>query len=265
MRRRPGRSRAPSNGTMRRQRGRRLVAVCSALALASCAFMQPHRIGSGAAVADIVGAALMTGCAVALPARQDPGRVEARGLAATNEHRCRCGRSDPAIEGRAATKRQPRASPVSRGPRSPWATPSAVARCQAHLRNPVPGRRSPARRAQVDHARAGRRHPLSLYTSLPWATLCEELAKLKIERLEGRVIELPRVAQVGEIPWDRVTVGVTVASKSLQRAGIVGLTKAGCTGLEYASHCKANHAEAHAFSPICLAAQRESLGSSFPR
>ena len=45
-------------------RATRSVALCSALSLMGCAFMQPHRIGDGAAVADTVGAVLFTGAAV---------------------------------------------------------------------------------------------------------------------------------------------------------------------------------------------------------
>jgi integrase len=61
----------------------------------------------------------------------------------------------------------------------------------------------------VTHGPSG--NILDLYTSMPWAPLCEEVAKLKIERREGRVIGLPRVAQVGEITRSGVTVDVTVS------------------------------------------------------
>jgi len=35
---------------------------------------------------------------------------------------------------------------------------------------------------------------VSAYTTLPWTTLCEEVAKLKIGLREGRLIVLPKVA-----------------------------------------------------------------------
>jgi len=35
------------------------------------------------------------------------------------------------------------------------------------------------------------------YTTLPWAALCEEAAKLRVELREGRLLEFPRVAAVG--------------------------------------------------------------------
>ena len=35
---------------------------------------------------------------------------------------------------------------------------------------------------------------MDLYTTLPWSALCEEVAKLKIELREGKVIELPKAA-----------------------------------------------------------------------
>ena len=33
------------------------------------------------------------------------------------------------------------------------------------------------------------------FTTLPWSALCEEVAKLRIDLREGRVIELPKVAE----------------------------------------------------------------------
>jgi len=35
---------------------------------------------------------------------------------------------------------------------------------------------------------------VDLYTTLPWSTLCEEVAKLRISIREGKIIELPAVA-----------------------------------------------------------------------
>lgn len=39
---------------------------------------------------------------------------------------------------------------------------------------------------------------MDLYTTLPWSALCEEVAKLKIELREGKLIELPKVAVAAE-------------------------------------------------------------------
>lgn len=36
-----------------------------------------------------------------------------------------------------------------------------------------------------------------LYSTFPWATLCAEVAKLKIDVREGKVIEMPKVAIAG--------------------------------------------------------------------
>jgi integrase len=38
---------------------------------------------------------------------------------------------------------------------------------------------------------------VSLYTTLPWAALCDEVVKLRVELREGRVLEFPKVAAVG--------------------------------------------------------------------
>ena len=38
---------------------------------------------------------------------------------------------------------------------------------------------------------------MDLYTTLPWATLCEAVSCLRIELLEGKVIELPRAVAAG--------------------------------------------------------------------
>jgi len=37
---------------------------------------------------------------------------------------------------------------------------------------------------------------VDVYTTLPWAALCEEVAKLRVELREGRLLEFPRVAAV---------------------------------------------------------------------
>ncbi len=50
---------------------------------------------------------------------------------------------------------------------------------------------------------------LDIYTEMPREPLCMEVAKLRIERRNGQVIALPRVAQVGEKTSGGVTVGVT--------------------------------------------------------
>ena len=63
---------------------------------------------------------------------------------------------------------------------------------------------------------------LDIYTSMPWPPLCEEVAKLKVERRTGTVIALPRVAQVGENTRSRVTVGVTVPTNPNCRNGSNG-------------------------------------------
>ena len=82
------------------------------------------------------------------------------------------------------------------------------------------GRRLPRILADVCHARprrwraeelleivthSPRGNILDLYTSMPWPSLCEEVAKLKVARKMGQVIALPKVAQAGVIT-DRVTV-----------------------------------------------------------
>jgi hypothetical protein len=48
----------------------------------------------------------------------------------------------------------------------------------------------------VTHGPSG--NILDIYTSMPWEILCAEVAKLRIERREGRVLKMPRVAQVAE-------------------------------------------------------------------
>ncbi len=57
---------------------------------------------------------------------------------------------------------------------------------------------------------------LDIYTEMPREALCAEVTKLRIERRTGRVLSLPRVAQVGEKTRPGVTVGVTVPMKTLQ-------------------------------------------------
>jgi len=49
---------------------------------------------------------------------------------------------------------------------------------------------------------------VSLYTTLPWASLCEDVAKLRIELREGRLLEFPKLAAVGcdspcDSPFDK--------------------------------------------------------------
>lgn len=46
----------------------------------------------------------------------------------------------------------------------------------------------------VTHGQSG--NILDVYTTLPWEAVCTEVRKLRVERYEGRVVELPRVAQV---------------------------------------------------------------------
>lgn len=41
---------------------------------------------------------------------------------------------------------------------------------------------------------------MNIYTTLPWELLCEEVAKLKIELREGKVIELPIAVNAGPLP-----------------------------------------------------------------
>ncbi len=74
--------------------------------------------------------------------------------------------------------------------------------------------------ARVDGARADllemithapRGNIINIYTSMPWPSLCEEVAKLKVERRMGQVMTLPMAAQVGEKSKPTVTVGVTVS------------------------------------------------------
>jgi hypothetical protein len=56
---------------------------------------------------------------------------------------------------------------------------------------------------------------VDVYTTLPWATLCEEVAKARIELLEGKLIELPvRPAMGVRGPLERVRGAVTDASTS---------------------------------------------------
>jgi len=43
----------------------------------------------------------------------------------------------------------------------------------------------------VGEARDGQ-EVIDLYTTLPWASVCEEVAKLKVKLVEGKVIQLPR-------------------------------------------------------------------------
>ena len=37
------------------------------------------------------------------------------------------------------------------------------------------------------------------YTTLPWANVCQEVAKLRVQLVEGKVVTLPRMAAVGEL------------------------------------------------------------------
>jgi hypothetical protein len=53
-------------------------------------------------------------------------------------------------------------------------------------------------RTQATHGPDG--DIVDVYTSLPWATLCDEVSKLKISLLEGKLIELPKVVNSREPP-----------------------------------------------------------------
>lgn len=39
---------------------------------------------------------------------------------------------------------------------------------------------------------------VDIYTTMPWPSLCEEVAKLKVERRKGDLIPMPEVPQVRE-------------------------------------------------------------------
>ena len=47
----------------------------------------------------------------------------------------------------------------------------------------------------ITHSQRG--NIIDIYTSMPWASLCEEVAKLKIERRTGKVLSMPKVMAGG--------------------------------------------------------------------
>jgi hypothetical protein len=66
---------------------------------------------------------------------------------------------------------------------------------------------------------------VDLYTTLPWETLCAEVAKLRISLREGKVIALPRAANAGEgdgAYYDRYYSPPKLASSGRISSGVDG-------------------------------------------
>jgi integrase len=61
---------------------------------------------------------------------------------------------------------------------------------------------------------------VDLYTTIPWKTLCEEVAKLKISLREGKVIALPKASNSGGAGSRSVTASVTVAGATKKARGL---------------------------------------------
>lgn len=61
---------------------------------------------------------------------------------------------------------------------------------------------------------------MSIYTEMPWGPRCEEVAKLRLELREGKLLRLPVVA--GDHPPKSVTVGVTVNQRKSKSPAIKG-------------------------------------------
>ena len=77
---------------------------------------------------------------------------------------------------------------------------------------------------------------------MPWPSLCEEVAKLRIERRIGTVLSIPLAAQVGEKTRSSVTAGVTVSRSPTA----IGRIQVEAAGIEPGLKHTANHARARA-------------------